>query len=312
MTSRTDSALLVAENLGFAFGETRILDRVSLRVDPGELVALLGPNGAGKSTLIRLLCGRLRPNSGSVRVGGFDPLNDARGRRCLGLVPQQIALYAHLSVVENLEVFGRLSGLDRASVSASVQRTIDVCALGEVADCRAGTLSGGWQRRVNIGCGVVHQPQVLILDEPTVGIDLPARLEIERLLKSLATDGMGVLITSHDLDELARLADRIAFLKSGRMEVDGPPAELIEAVFGSRREWQVVLEQVPDESMRRRLEALGLAPEDERAALAWRGLVDGQDIAELDALPVVEWRLRRPGLDSLWYHLVGQAPERHS
>ncbi|NKI34000.1 ABC transporter ATP-binding protein [Wenzhouxiangella sp. XN79A] len=305
----TSSPLLVADDLDFAFGGRRVLDAVSLRLHRGEIVALLGPNGAGKSTLIRLLCGRLQPAAGRVRLDGRDPADSASARRRIGLVPQRIALYPHLTVGENLDVFARLAGLPGAAAAAAVAGALTTCDLASVAGTRCGRLSGGWQRRANIACGIVHGPELLILDEPTVGIDLPARRAIEQLLTRLAGDGMAVLMTSHDLDELGRICDRAAFLDGGRLVADGRPETLIRDRFGTRREWRVELADWPDEALVGRLEALGLEPEDPRAPLRWHGLAEALDLSALDALPAVEWRVRRPGLDALWRELFGQRPE---
>jgi ABC-2 type transport system ATP-binding protein len=301
--------LLVADDLAFAFGGRRVLDKVSLALAAGQIVALLGPNGAGKSTLIRLLCGRLRPETGTVRLDGQDPAESAASRRRIGLVPQRVALYPHLSVRENLDVFARLAGLSKVDSAAAVDRVLATCDLHEVADARCSTLSGGWQRRTNIACGIVHAPELLILDEPTVGIDLPARRAIEQLLTRLAGDGMAVLMTSHDLDELGRICDRAAFLDAGRLVAEGRPEALIRQRFGERREWLIELAGWPDDALCRELDGLGLQPEDVEAPLRWRGLVEALDLGALDALPAVEWRVRRPGLEALWRDLFGRTPE---
>jgi len=305
----TSSSLLVADDLAFAFAGRRVLDAVSLALSGGEIVALLGPNGAGKSTLIRLLCGRLRPETGTVRLEGHDPAESASARRRIGLVPQRIALYPHLTVRENLDVFARLAGLAGADSADAVGRILATCDLHDVADARCSTLSGGWQRRTNIACGVVHGPELLILDEPTVGIDLPARRAIEQLLTRLAGDGMAVLMTSHDLDELGRICDRAAFLDAGQLVAEGRPETLIRQRFGEQREWSIELADWPDDALCRKLATLGLQPEDAEAPLRWRGLAEALDLDALDALPAVEWRVRRPGLEALWRDLFGRTPE---
>lgn len=305
----TEAPLLVADDLGFAFGDRRVLDGVSLTLAGGQIVALLGPNGAGKSTLIRLLCGRLRPASGRVRLDGLDPAEQAEARRRVGLVPQRIALYGHLTVRENLQTFARLAGMSRAAAHEAAERALATCDLQSVAEARTARLSGGWQRRTNIACGIVHSPELLILDEPTVGIDLPARLAIEQLLRRLAGDGMAILMTSHDLDELGRISDRAVFLDGGRRVAEGRPDDLIDEHFGPRREWRVELAACPDEALEDELRALGLSPESEEAPLRWVGLAESLDLVVLDTLPAVEWRVRRPGLEMLWWHLFGERPD---
>ncbi|MBY6205538.1 ABC transporter ATP-binding protein [Halomonas denitrificans] len=307
---RTATATLVARDLAFAFDRRRVLDGVSLQLFPGQVCALLGPNGAGKSTLIRLLCGRLRPDSGSVRVHDEDPAASAAARRRIGLVPQRLALYPHLDVLENLQTFARLAGLDRAVAADAARHACTTCGFDEVAAQRVGTLSGGWQRRANIACGIVHRPELLILDEPTVGVDLPARLAIEKLLVDLAADGIAVLITSHDLDELGRICDRAAFLDGGRLVAEGAPEALIREAFGDARECVVVLGTEPDAAVAERLRTMGLAPEDPDAPLRWRGLAVREELCQLDDLPALEWQVRRPALDSLWHRMFGRPPER--
>ena len=148
--------------------------------------------------------------------------------------------------------------------------------------------------------------------EPTVGVDLPARLAIERVLRALAEEGMAILMTSHDLEEMGRLCDRVAFLDAGRLVAEGSPASLIHDVFADRREWQVTLDALPDDELAETLAGLGLQPEDPNAPLQWRGLVGAIDVDALDALPAIEWRVRRPGLDSLWHRLFGRPPEAPS
>jgi ABC-2 type transport system ATP-binding protein len=312
MADASDSVLQV-DSLAFAFRDASVLDGVDLRLDAGRILALLGPNGSGKSTLIRCICGRLAPDGGTVRVAGRDPLAHSSARAAIGLVPQQIALYPHLTVRENLSAFARLSGVSGADVDDAVGRTVDVCDLESVAGKPAGRLSGGWQRRANIGCAMTHSPRLLILDEPTVGIDPPARREIERLLARLARCGIAVLMTSHDLGQLESLADEVAFLARGRIAAAGRPAGLIREHFGDRRECHVALPESADDRIASALESAGLSRDGDTAG-TWTGLLaESKAWALQDALPsaasVVELRVRRPGLDTLWTRLYGRAPE---
>ena len=228
-------------------------------------------------------------------------------------MPQQIALYPHLTVSENLATFARLAGVGKKAVASAVAETIEVCDLDAVATRAAGRLSGGWQRRVNIGCAMSHSPRLLILDEPTVGIDPPAREAIERLLTRLAANGLAVLMTSHDLAQLESLADSVAFLSEGRIAATGAPSGLIREFFGERRECSVSLADPPEAGLVERLGALGLVSSG-GDALHWNGLVDEQPAWKLQSslpadAPITELRVRRPGLDSLWKRLYGRAPE---
>ncbi|MDT8409409.1 MAG: ABC transporter ATP-binding protein [Wenzhouxiangellaceae bacterium] len=306
-------ALLRVDSLDFAFRDRRVLNGVALEVAEGEIVALLGPNGSGKSTLMRAICGRLQPDSGSISINGRNPHTDRRARALIGLVPQQIALYPHLSVAENVRAFARLSGTPAADVANCSARAVELCDLAEVAARRAGELSGGWQRRANIACAVAHSPRLLVLDEPTVGIDPPARREIESLLGRLAGQGIGILLTSHDLGQLERLAHRVAFMIDGRVAVSGAPDTLITEYFDQRRECSLVVDRPPSDEQAGKLALAGLGVGDDGGKLHWSGLVDEQVRDTqlehlLGDLGLSEWRVRRPGLDSLWRHLYGQAP----
>jgi len=313
MSQAGNEPILEIESIAFAYRDKPVLRDINLDLAPGRILALLGPNGAGKSTLIRCICGRLEPDAGQVLVVGKDPLRNAAARAATGLVPQQIALYPHLTVRENLATFARLAGIDKKAVGSAVAETIKVCDLDAVAARPAGRLSGGWQRRVNIGCAMSHSPRLLILDEPTVGIDPPAREAIESLLTRLAGNGLAVLMTSHDLAQLETLADSVAFLSEGGIAATGTPAGLIREFFGARRECRVSLADSPGPELAERLGELGLASSD-RDALHWTGLIDEQPAWSLHSqlsvdAPVTELRVRRPGLDSLWARLYGRHPE---
>jgi ABC-2 type transport system ATP-binding protein len=313
MQQPESDVVLEIEKLAFAYRDVEVLRDINLVARGGAVAALLGPNGAGKSTLIRCICGRLSPRAGQVRVSGGDPIRDASVRARIGLVPQQIALYSHLTVRENLSAFARLAGVARPEVDSAVRRTLMLCDLESVADRRAGRLSGGWQRRANIGCALTHDPGLLILDEPTVGIDPPAREEIERLLRRLAADGIAIVLTSHDLGQVELLADSVAFLAGGRIVATGRPDGLIREFFGSKRECRIEFADAPGPDAAGQLAALGLGPVG-RPQRRWLGLVDGERADRIaDELPpvleVVELRVRRPGLDTLWFRLFGSTPE---
>lgn len=310
-TESSPPPVLALEQLGFAFGRKTVLDAVTLSVAPAEIVALLGPNGAGKSTLIRCICGRLPPASGSVTINGRDPRRDRKARSRLGLVPQRIAVHEHLTTRENLRVFGRLSGVASTSLEEAVDRTLARCRLEDVRDQRAGTLSGGWQRRLNIACALVHSPALLILDEPTVGIDPPACAGIEELLRELAADGVAILMTSHDLPQLERLSDRVAFLKQGEIVDEGPPARLLQRGFGDRLDCRVELAG-RDKEAAQLLIGLGMLP-DREDQHRWQGLIAREQAEALSrSLPaaseVIDLRVRRPGLDALWRAHYGSEP----
>ncbi|WP_165186249.1 ABC transporter ATP-binding protein [Caulobacter soli] len=241
-----------------AYGGKPALRGVDLVLRPGEIYALLGPNGAGKTTLIRAICGRIRPDQGEVLLKGRDPTRVAGARAGLGLVPQEIALYPNLTVAENIETFAALADVPRAGVAAAVRRALDLTHTIDRADVPIKHLSGGYQRRANIAAAIVHEPSLLILDEPTVGVDLDAREAVDAVIRGLRDLGVAVLMTTHDLDQAGALADRVGFLRDGQLVLEGEPHALIAEAFGARMEIQVHLAEAVDAAGEARLIAEGL------------------------------------------------------
>ena len=199
--------LVVVRGAVLAYRGHRVLRGVDCRIEAGETLALLGPNGAGKSSLMRIVAGRLPLESGTVRIAGADPFREREARRAIGWVPQEIALYPRLTVAENLSVFAQLSGIGRRERKAAVQAAIDLADLGEVARRPVGHLSGGYQRRANIAASLMARPRLVLLDEPTQGVDLHARAAIHAVLARLREQGAAILIATHDFAEAERLAD---------------------------------------------------------------------------------------------------------
>jgi ABC-2 type transport system ATP-binding protein len=206
----------------------RALDGISFEVHPGEIVALLGPNGAGKSTTLSILATLLEPTSGHVEVAGHRfPGEAARVRSMLGLVPQRIAIYPTLTARENLEYFAALQGLDGASAPAAITRVLAMVGLDGRADEPTLQFSGGMSRRLNLACGILHEPRVILLDEPTVAVDPQARERIYALERQLAAGGAAILHSTHLMEEAERLCDRVVLVDAGRVIASGTPAELV-------------------------------------------------------------------------------------
>jgi ABC-2 type transport system ATP-binding protein len=228
-----DTAAVVASGLEKTYpGDVKALDGVSLTVAPGEVFALLGPNGAGKSTTVKVLTTLSRPDKGSATVAGFDILRQAAAvRRSIGVVGQRSAVDATATGRENLTLQARVFGLRGAALRDRVNAILTQLGLREAADRIAGTWSGGMQRKLDVGMGLVHQPRVLFLDEPTTGLDPEARAtlwtEVERLSRH---DGLAILLTTHYLDEADRLAGRVAIVDHGRIVAEGTP-EALKADF---------------------------------------------------------------------------------
>ncbi len=231
MMHAADNPLLETEGLTKVYsGATRpALDGLDLRVETGSIFGLLGPNGAGKTTLISLLCTLLRPTSGQVRVLGRDVVKQANEvRRRIGLVPQDIALYPSLTARENLRYFARALRIPRSRIEARVRECLDLVGLLDCDNQRISTYSGGMKRRANLAVGILHEPEILFLDEPTVGIDAQSRNLILERLAELNQSGMSLLYTTHYMEEAQQLCDEIAVIDAGRVIAQGSPTGLIK------------------------------------------------------------------------------------
>jgi ABC-2 type transport system ATP-binding protein len=210
--------VLVITNLRKSFGTNVAVGGVSFAVEPGQLVGLLGPNGAGKTTTVSMIAGLVTPDAGSVTIGGA-PLSgdtDSKKRR-IGLVPQDLALYDELSARANLRLFGSLYGLSSTALETATQSVLTLVGLAERARDRVKTFSGGMKRRLNLAAGLLHDPDILLLDEPTVGVDPQSRNAIFENLEQLKARGKALLYTTHYMEEAERLADRIVVMDHGQV-----------------------------------------------------------------------------------------------
>jgi ABC-2 type transport system ATP-binding protein len=234
MTGSDDGFVLEARGLRKSFGDLTAVDDVSVHIAPKETYGLLGPNGAGKTTAISMIAGLLEPDAGEVLVAGHRVTTRTVGARAaIGLVPQELAVYPDLTGRENLDFFGKLYGLSGRALRARVDEVLDVIGLTDRAGDITGEFSGGMQRRLNIGVGLLHRPKLLILDEPTVGVDPQSRNAILESVESLAGEGMAVLYTTHYMEEAERLCDRIGILDQGDVKAEGTRRELV-ALVGER------------------------------------------------------------------------------
>ena len=223
-----DGAVLVARDLVRHFGDLVAVDGVSFHIEPGETYGLLGPNGAGKTTTISIVAGLIPADRGTVTVAG-KPMGprQVHVKRHVGLVPQDLAIYPELSARENLVFFGRLQGMGGRELSRRVDEVLALIGLTDRAKDATKEYSGGMKRRLNIGVGLLHRPTLLILDEPTVGVDPQSRNAILESVEALSVEGMAVLYTTHYMEEAERLCDRIAIIDSGRLQAEGTRNELI-------------------------------------------------------------------------------------
>lgn len=215
-----------------AFGDLPAVRGLSLRVDAGEVYGLVGPDGAGKTTTLRLMCGALEPDSGRVRVAGHDvAAQTEQARASLGYLAQRFSLYSDLTVAENLRFFAEVRGLGPQLWAERTEELLAFVELGEFAGRRAGQLSGGMKQKLGLATALIHSPQVLLLDEPTVGVDPVTRASFWQLLGRLAADGVAVLLTTPYMDEASR-CHRVGFMHTGRLILEGEPAQLARRLEG--------------------------------------------------------------------------------
>ncbi len=306
--------VLACRDLRKTFGDLVAVDGVGFQIAPGETYGLLGPNGAGKTTTISMIAGLLERDGGEVLVEGR-PLTttSVEAKSAIGYVPQDLAIYPDLSGRENLRFFGRLYGLAGEELTARVQGVLQIVGLADRAGDPAKEYSGGMKRRLNIGIGLLHRPRLLILDEPTVGVDPQSRNAILESVDRLSGEGMAVLYTTHYMEEAERLCDRVGIIDLGELKAEGTRRELVSLV-GQR-------DQV----------ALALSGAVEPAAEACRRLAAVHDVsAKDDGLELVVDEARRtlpailetvaeagasvrsvevvePNLEAVFLHLTGKA-----
>jgi ABC-2 type transport system ATP-binding protein len=267
------------------YGTLLAVDDLSLEIRPGEIFGLLGPNGAGKSTTVNLAVGLLSPDRGTVTVGdGASPI-EAAVRRRIGVAPQALAVYDQLTGRENLEFFGRMYGLSRSTLAARVRWALDFVQLEDRASDRAMTYSGGMKRRLNLAAGLVHDPELILLDEPTVGVDPQSRNAILDTIETLRGQGRTIIYTTHYMEEAARLCDRVGIIDHGKLLAVETVAALIATYGGAPT---LVLARSGGEHRVQTMDPL----------------------AELNRLaavePVGEFRLERPTLEQVFLHLTGR------
>lgn len=223
--------MIEIKNIEKGFKNIKAVDGITFNVEKGEVFGLLGPNGAGKSTTISMLCTLLKPDAGSITVDGYDLLkNPKQVKQYLGLVPQDIALYPTLTAYENLMFWGKMYGMTGKHLKDRVDECLELIGLTDRAKGKVSTFSGGMKRRVNIAAALLHKPKVLIMDEPTVGIDPQSRNHILETVLKLNKEGMTIIYTSHYMEEVDYLCNRIAIMDNGKVIALGTKQELIDIV----------------------------------------------------------------------------------
>ena len=229
----SNSVVLELKQLGKDFGDRRAVDAIDLDVRRGEIFGLLGPNGAGKTTTISMACGVVPPSRGKAIIDGVDMVGDPyKAKRGIGLVPQDLALYEELTPRQNLRFFGELYGLRAGELSSRVDWALGIAELTDRADDVVKTFSGGMKRRLNLAAGLLHKPTLLVLDEPTVGVDPQSRRHIFESIRALRAKDMTILYTSHYMEEVEELCDRVAIMDGGKVVACGTVDELTRAHGG--------------------------------------------------------------------------------
>ena len=301
-------------NLKKNFGELQAVRGVSFTAQAGEVLSLLGPNGAGKSTTISMLSGLLEPNEGDATIMGYSVRREPlQAKSHLGVVPQDIALYPDLSARENLVFWGKMYGLRGAALKARVNEVLDIIGLADRQRDRVGTFSGGMKRRVNIGAALLHKPSVVIMDEPTVGIDPQSRRHILDSVKELNRQGMTVIYTTHYMEEAEELSDHIAIVDQGEIVANGTYHELIRLVgeqtridLGLNVEGESILpvwQKVEGVSQASSLDgSVTLLVDDSNRVLPRLFESAGEVGARITSVEIKE-----PNLESVFLHLTGRA-----
>ena len=310
----TVPAVLRCAGLVRRFGHRTAVDDVSLVVQPGETYGLLGPNGAGKTTTIRMVCGLLRPDAGTIVVDDQPvTVGGASAKRLIGYVPQEVALYPDLTARENLRFFGRLYRMPRAALDRRIAEVLELVDLTERASDRVETFSGGMRRRLNIAAGIVHRPRLLVLDEPTVGVDPQSRHAILESVNRFGEVGMAVLYTTHYMEEAERLCDRIGIIDRGRLVAEGTRRELIALV---EQQDSITLSATGGlEAFAAECQALaGVARADVTSSGVQLVVGDGGqllprvlELAERHDVAVRSVDLSEPDLEDVFLHLTGTA-----
>ncbi|MEZ5977597.1 MAG: ABC transporter ATP-binding protein [Planctomycetota bacterium] len=288
------------------FGDREALAGVDLEVAPGEWLALLGPNGAGKTTLVRAVAGRVRLDAGSVALFGDEVGPLPRGDRSrLGVVPQEIALHPKLRARENLEHWGALLGVASGELGVRVGEALEWTGLADRADDLVASFSGGMKRRLNIACSLLHVPDVVLLDEPTVGVDPQSRARIWEMLAELRARGTAIVLTTHQLDEAQSVSDTIAILDHGRVIARGTLDDILRDTLGAGRGVELRIDGDVDAGAFG-LEALGDGVYGARFTQLTTELPRLFERVAASGCTVVDVDVRRPSLQDAFIHLTGR------
>jgi len=302
------SALRV-EDLTVSYGHHQALKPLNLEIKGGELIGIIGPNGAGKTSFIKALCGRVK-HGGHIKIDQSKLKIGHNRQKLLGLVPQDIGLYGHMSGRENLQCFAKIMGLPRSARKETVKQALEAVGMIEKADELVRTLSGGMKRRINVAAAIMHDPKLIIFDEPTAGVDVPARDTVHRLARELAERGMAVLLVTHELEQAEALCDKVLILSDGHKLAFDHPANILSKSFTGMREVVVRYAKPPNQ------ETLGSMKPFEfsqgELPTIWTAMTQASEVSFVSAFMtalknrdqhVMEISVRRPGLTSLMHRI---------
>ncbi|HET9092944.1 MAG TPA: ABC transporter ATP-binding protein [Acidimicrobiales bacterium] len=309
----TRRPVLECTGLTKSFGSRLAVDGVGFTIAEGEVYGLLGPNGAGKTTAMKMICGLLRPDAGSILLLGRPAVGSLEAKALIGYVPQDVALYPDLTARENLEFLGRLYRLDRRTLAERVAEVLELTELGDRRDERVDSYSGGMRRRLNIAAGLLHHPKLLVLDEPTVGVDPQSRHAILDRVAALRHEGLAVVYTTHYMEEAERVCDRVGIIDHGRLIAEGTKGELVARLGVQDR-----IELAADGDVDRLAAACAGVEGVRSVAAADHGVhlvaADGRALlpsllqaAQSAAVPVTSVEVVAPDLEAVFLDLTGTA-----
>lgn len=300
------STVLNVQDLTVDYGSHRALYNLSLEIEAGDLVGVIGPNGAGKTSFIKALCGRVKLH-GKININGVDLQTGSDRRKHIALVPQDIGLYSHLTATENLDVIGRLLGLKNKS---AISNALNAVEMSQHSRLKISDMSGGMKRRINVAAAILTDPSLIIFDEPTAGVDAPARDTVHRLARKLADDGKAVILITHELEQAEAVCDKVLVLCQGKRLAFDAPTSLLEHSFAGQREVMVRYGSVPENDV-----AVAMKPfafKQGELPTIWVALTNRDEVSYVSAFMAAlkngddlirEISVRRPGLTALMHRI---------
>ena len=302
------TALRVSD-LSVHYGTHHALKSLALEIEAGELIGIIGPNGAGKTSFIKALCGRVNYD-GHVQIGYTQLKRGHNRQKLLGLVPQDIGLYGHMSGRENLSAFAKIMGLHRSESKTAIEIALKAVDMMDKADDPVDALSGGMKRRINVAAAIMHNPKVIIFDEPTAGVDIPARDTVHRLARTLAEKGMAVLLVTHELDQAEALSDKVLVLCKGKKLAFDTPPRILERSFAGMREVMVRYGTPPAQDVLDIMQPFEF--QQGELPTIWTAMTQASEVSFVSAFMtalrngnelVREISVRKPGLTSLMHRI---------